>query len=100
MLIVTGHVHVDPKDVIDFSSDLKILAARSRRREGNLSYEVATDDPKNGRLLVVERWKDQAALTAHLCAPDTVEFAARWGARITGNVLKYDATRERSLMID
>jgi quinol monooxygenase YgiN len=56
------------------------------------------DDPLAGRLLIAERWRDQAALTAHLQAVDTMAFVARWGHVIKGEILKYDALRERGLM--
>ena len=71
MLIVTGYVHVEPSDVDAFIADIRALAWSSRQRDGNLSYAVAVDDQKLGRLLVVERWRDQQSLTAHLEAPDT-----------------------------
>ncbi len=62
MLIVTGYVHVEPSDVDAFAADIQALARITRQRNGSLSYGVAVDDPLAGRLLVVERWRDQAAL--------------------------------------
>lgn len=98
MLIVTGYMHVEPIDVAEFSVDIEALAIIARQRDGNLSYDVAVDDPLTGRMLVAERWRDQAALTAHLHAPDTVAFVGRWQGRMRGNIVKYDAMNERALM--
>ena len=45
----------------------------------------------------MERWKDQLSLTAH---PDTLAFVERWQDRMSGDILKYDAANERTLMDD
>jgi quinol monooxygenase YgiN len=98
MLIVTGYIYVDPSSVAEFVQDLQNLAIATRQRDGNLSYDAAVDDPLAGRLLIAERWRDQAALTAQLHAADTMAFVDRWGDTIRGEVLKYDVLRERALM--
>lgn len=100
MLIVMGYMYVDPADLVQFSADLKSLSVTTRQREGNISYDAAEDDPGNGRLLIAERWRDQAALTAHLEAEDTLAFINRWQGRIHGDVWKYDASNERELVDD
>lgn len=98
MLIVMGHVQVDPSAVEEFAADIQALARSVRQREGNLTYAVAVDDQSKGRLLVAERWRDQASLSAHLDAPDTRAFVGKWQGRMTGDVRKYDAANERSLL--
>ncbi|MFB0872894.1 MULTISPECIES: putative quinol monooxygenase [unclassified Sphingobium] len=100
MLIVTGYMHVEPMDVPRFHAELQGVAAVVRRRAGNLSYDAAVDDEPTGRMLIVERWHDQAALTAHLDAPETRAFVARWQGRMRGDIRKYDASNERDLMAD
>jgi quinol monooxygenase YgiN len=97
MLIVTGYMNVDPADLVEFTSELKSLAAATRQRVGNISYDATLDDSEAGRLLVAERWADQAALTAHLEAEDTVAFVNRWRGRMRGDIRKYDASNEREL---
>lgn len=100
MLIVAGHVQVDPSDLDAFTADIEALARRSRRRGGNQFYAVAVDDRDAARLLVVERWRDQPSLAAHLRASDTCEFVARWQDRMSADILKYDATNGRPVMED
>jgi quinol monooxygenase YgiN len=97
MLIVTGTISVSPSDLADFVADLQVLANATRQRDGNLSYAVATLDASAGQLLVAERWRDQAALTAHLQADDTGAFVGRWQNRMRGDIRKYDAGNERAL---
>jgi quinol monooxygenase YgiN len=97
MLIVTGTISVPPANLADFVADLKALAVPTRRRDGNLSYDAAILDASVGQLLVAERWRDQAALSAHLAADDTTAFVARWQDRMRGDIRKYDAANERAL---
>lgn len=97
MIIVTGYVQVPPSDLEVFARDLADLAKITRERDGVVSYDAAVVDASRGRLLVMERWRDQEALSAHLAAPDTVAFVALWGQRLLADIRKYDATRERAL---
>lgn len=98
MLIVTGYMYVEPSSIAEFVHDFRNLAIAARQRNGNRSYDAAVDDPLAGRLLIAERWRDQAALTAHLHAADTMAFVGRWGDSIRSEILKYDGLRERGLM--
>ena len=100
MLIVTGHVDVAPSDVEAFAADVAQLAILTRARDGCLSYGVALEDAAKGRMLVAERWRDQAALSNHLEAADSLAFVARWHGRMAGHVRKFDAGNERSLDAD
>lgn len=98
MLIITGHMHVDPADLAPFIADLKALATETRKRPGCISYDAAVDNPHAGRLLISERWADQAALSAHLQAADTIAFIRRWSGKMRGEIGKYDACNERDIM--
>ena len=98
MLIITGHMHVDPADLAPFTADLKALATETRKRPGCISYDAVVEDPLLGRLLISERWADQAALSAHLQAADTIAFVRRWSGKMRGEIRKYDAFNERDIM--
>lgn len=98
MLIITGHMHVDPADLAPFIADLKELATETRKRPGCISYDAGVDDPHAARLLIAERWADQAALSAHLLAADTIAFVRRWSGKMRGEIRKYDAFNERDIM--
>ncbi|MBP2858995.1 antibiotic biosynthesis monooxygenase [Dickeya oryzae] len=98
MLIISGYVVIDPSYLQQFMADIKLLAQTVRKREGNLAYDVAVEDPLMARVLVSERWQNQDALTAHLAATNTQAFITQWQGRIKGDVLKYDAFNERGLL--
>jgi len=98
MLIILGYMHVDPAYQAKFLADLTALAAATRQRAGNISYDAVIDASELGRLLIAERWVDQAALSAHLAAADTIAFVDQWHGRMQGDIRKYDAANERDLM--
>lgn len=97
MLIVTGMLCVPPADLPRFVAEIGRLSTVTRQRDGNLSYDTAVLDAASGRLLVAERWRDEAVLASHLRADDTMAFVARWQGRISGDIRKFDACNERSL---
>ncbi len=98
MLIITGYIYVDPADLAQFMTELDVLASATRKRPGSITYDAAAVDPLSGRLLISERWVDQAALSAHLQAADTVAFVSRWSGKMRGEIRKYDALNERDVM--
>jgi hypothetical protein len=61
-------------------------------------YTVTLDDAPAGHMLIVERWQDQESLTAHLETQETSAFLKKWMSTVKSDVLKYDASNERSLM--
>jgi len=98
MLIITGYMQVDPADLAQCMTELNALASTTRKRPGSITYDAAVDDPQSGRLLISERWIDQAALSAHLQAADTIAFVSRWIGKMRGELKKYDALNERDIM--
>jgi quinol monooxygenase YgiN len=98
MLIVTGTIHLSPADLTAFLGDMTTFSSAARAHDGCLFFAVAPGDLQAGRLLVIERWRDQAALSAHLAAPDTKAFVAQWQERMRADLTKFDATNPRALM--
>ncbi|SCC20457.1 Quinol monooxygenase YgiN [Kosakonia oryzendophytica] len=97
MLIILGYVHIQPSVLGQFMNEIGLLAESVRRRDGNISYNIAVEDNLAGKILIAERWKNHVALSAHLESADTVAFIERWQNSMTGDVLKYDAVNERGL---
>ncbi len=97
MLIITGHVYIEPSQLALFLPDLKTLAIATRLRAGNIAYHAAVEDAETGQVLVSERWADQASLNAHLQATDTMAFVSKWEGKMRGDIRKFDAANERAL---
>lgn len=98
MLIVIGHIHIEAADVTAFIAEMARFGEAARARYGCLFFAVGPEDSAAGRILVAERWRDQAALDAHLAAEDTAAFVTRWKSRMESDVSKFDAANERGLM--
>jgi quinol monooxygenase YgiN len=98
MIIVLGHVDLDPVDTEEFRRDIAALDPFRRPASGCFFYRVVPDDAASGRMLIAERWRDQQALTAHLQSQATAEFVQKWSGRMRGEMLKYDAENERRLV--
>ena len=65
---------------------LSTLATATREEDGCLAYDVFESAAVPGTFVTVERWRDQAALDAHMTSPHIAEaFAATEGA-LTGDV--------------
>jgi quinol monooxygenase YgiN len=98
MLIIAGHVYVDPANIEEFVADARANIAGARAQPGCLFFSFALDDPADGSMLVLERWRDQEALDAYLARPEVVAVFEKWAGRMTSEVRKFDGMNERSPM--
>lgn len=97
MIILMGTLTVPAADVDEFIVDTKAVAIDTRAEPGCLFYGMAVDDAAVGRFLVAQRWRDQAALDAHLDTPHAAAFLKKWAARFATDLRRYDAAGERPL---
>lgn len=93
MLIIAGHVTVDPARRDEFVAAHLDLVQRARRAPGCLDVAITADPVDPARVNNFERWESEEALGAWRAvadAPDT-------GIAFTGNdVLKFSVTDVRS----
>lgn len=99
MIVVGGTFDVDPAARDAFLAERVATMRRSRAEHGCLEYTFAADPVEPGRVVLFERWTDQAALDAHLAAlrSDPVDPAPQVAAASTSIVL-YDVSGERKLV--
>jgi quinol monooxygenase YgiN len=98
MIIVLGHIEIDPSEVDEFLGDVAAIDPTQRAGSGCISYSTVGDSRKTGHIAVAERWQDQHSLTAHLEHEGTRAFIEKWSGRMRAEVMKYDAFNERSLV--
>jgi quinol monooxygenase YgiN len=80
MILVTGSVVVRDGR-LDEALGLSLEhVRRSRTEPGCLSHAVHRDVENPSRLVFVEEWADQAAITAHFAVPASRTFAKALGA--------------------
>jgi len=96
MLIAIGHFNVAPDLAPDLLEDLN--AGRPAAVAGGaVFYHFAIDDADTGAILVSECWADRASLDRHLQTPHMTALLAKWGPRLTVDVLLYDASNPHRL---
>jgi len=97
MIILAGYLKTSPDLVDELAATLRSLVEPTRREDGCLAYHFAVDSREEGTVLGYERWRDEAALAAHLGQPAVLAVLGGWADRIdTSGVRKFDAGNERS----
>jgi len=94
VLIVAGHLVVDPQDRDDYLSGCVEVVRQARRATGCLDFSISADMLEPGRINVFERWESQAAVDAFRGSGPSDDQGAAIQA---GSVAEYDVGGERSL---
>lgn len=80
MLLIVGTIRL-PADRIDAARPaMARMIEASRAEDGCADYAYAEDVVDRGLIHVRERWRDRAALDAHLAAPHLAAWRAAWPA--------------------
>jgi quinol monooxygenase YgiN len=77
MLIIAGHLIVDPADRDRYVSDCAIAVKQARRAPGCLDFALTADPLDPARVNVYERWESDAELAAFRGSGPDAEAAAR-----------------------
>jgi quinol monooxygenase YgiN len=94
VLIVAGHLVVDPQDRDDYLSGCVEVVRQARRATGCLDFSISADLLEPGRINVFERWESQAAVDAFRGGGPSDDQGAAIQA---GSVAEYDVGGERGL---
>lgn len=73
------YVEVAPAATSQALTLLKALSAASRKEDGNLRFQVVQERERPNRFVVIEAWKDQAALEGHRKGKAYAEFNEKLG---------------------
>ena len=94
MVIVAGHIVVDPEQRDDYLSGCVEVVRQARRAPGCLDFSLSADLLEPGRINILERWESQAAVEAFRGSGPSDEQGA---AVLAAAVAEYDVGDERSL---
>ena len=94
MVIVAGHLVVDPESRDDYVAGCIEVVRQARRTPGCLDFALSADVLEPGRVNIFERWESQAAVEAFRGSGPSGEQAQ---AIVSASVVEYDVTDERSL---
>lgn len=65
MIIIAGHLEIDPERTVEALTTAKPFIEGALTQSGCEAYSWAADPNAPGRVHVFERWRDEAALSAH-----------------------------------
>ena len=94
MVIVAGHLVVDPESRDDYVAGCIEVVRQARRTPGCLDFALSADVLEPGRVNIFERWESQAAVEAFRGSGPSGDQAQ---AIVSASVVEYDVTDERSL---
>lgn len=69
---VTLEVH--PEHLDEFIKQVRMLAAETRKEDGNIQYDLCQDLQNSNCIMIIERWKSKEALDLHLTLPHFQKF--------------------------
>jgi quinol monooxygenase YgiN len=93
VVIVAGHILVDPAQRDDYLSGCHEVVREARRSAGCLDFVLSADLVEPGRVNVFERWDSQAAVEAFRGGGPGEQGAAI----VCASVSEYDVAGERTL---
>jgi quinol monooxygenase YgiN len=94
MVIVAGHLIVDPQQRQSYLADCAGVVEQARRAPGCLDFSITADLLDPGRIAIFERWESQAAVEAFRGSGPSDEQGA---AMLAASVAEYDVADVRSL---
>ena len=94
MVIVAGHLVVDPQGREDYLTGCAEAVRQARRAPGCLDFSISADLLEPGRINIFERWESQAAVEAFRGGGPSDEQGA---AILAASVGEYDVANERGL---
>ena len=95
MVIVAGHLVVDPEHRDDYLRGCVEVMRQARRAVGCLDFVLSADLLDPGRVNIFERWESATAVEAFRGSGPSDEQGA---AILAGSVADYDVADERTLM--
>ena len=95
MVIVAGHIVVDPQDRNAYLSGCVEVVRQARRTAGCLDFALSADLVDPGRVNIFERWETQAAVEAFRGEGPSDEQGA---AIRVASVAEYNVEGQRTLM--
>ncbi len=94
MVIVAGHLVVDPEQRESYLADCVSVVEQARRAPGCLDFAITADLMDTGRINIFERWESQAAVEAFRGSGPSDEQSAMI---LSAAVAEYDVADVRSL---
>lgn len=76
MYIIHAHIKVKPQYRNLFLEKVEALILNSQMEEGNMSYQLYESTAESNAFVMLEEWRDEAAIQFHNHTPHFKEFGA------------------------
>lgn len=97
MVIVAGHLTIDPAQRASYLADCVSVVEQARRSDGCIDFAISADIVDSGRVNIFERWESQAAVDAFRGTGPGDEQSA---AMLSASVAEYTITDTRPLLAE
>ena len=97
MLIVAGHITVEPQQRESYLAGCISVVEQARRAAGCLDFAITADLIDPGRINIFERWESQSAVDTFRGSGPSNEQGA---AMVSASVAEYDIADVRPLVGD
>lgn len=99
-ILVTGFIDLDPAKLGEALDLLRTIVAATREEDGCEHYSITPDNIDEGRLVISERWRDQAATDVHMQSPNLAQLMGAMGSLgVTGaSVVQWLGATENKVM--
>ena len=94
MVIVAGHITVDPAERETYLNGCASVVKGARQAAGCLDFAISADLVESGRINIFERWESQAAVDQFRGSGPSDEQGA---AMLSAAVAEYDVAAARNL---
>lgn len=94
MVIVSGHLVVDPEQRDAYLADCRQVVRQGRAADGCLDFALSPDLLEPGRINILERWASREQLATFRGSGTSEDQAARIRS---ASVAEYDVTEEHPL---
>ena len=94
MVIVAGHITVEPEQRESYLAGCMSAVEKARRADSCLDFAITADLLDSGRVNLFERWESQAAVKPRRRAPRS----KRGAAMLSASVAEYDVADVRPLV--
>lgn len=95
MVIVAGHIVVEPRLRDAYLGSCAEVVDRARATAGCLDFAISADLTEPGRINIFERWESRAAVEAFRAGGPSTEQSA---AMLSGSVAEYDVAEARDVV--
>jgi len=94
MVIVAGHLVVEPTQRESYLADCILVVEQARQAPGCLDFSIGADLLDPGRINICERWESQAAVEAFRGSGPSDDQSS---AMLAASVAEYDVADVRQL---